>query len=92
MAEDSGVSALLNLVIYEWTEIDLKTMQSWFDKEAIRVHHWREKSANGVEALKLINREWKGLPKKERLSMKSIGAVIRKYQSQIEELTMVFKA
>lgn len=87
MAEDTGVSALLNLVIYEWTEIDLKSMQTWLDEESVKVHDWKESSVNNREALKLKNKEWRGLPKKERLSMRSIGAVMRKYQTHIDELT-----
>ena len=64
------------------------TIQSWFDEEARKVHDWKEKSVNGIEALKLKNMEWKGLPKKERLSLKSVGAVLKEYQSHIEELTI----
>lgn len=87
MSEESGLSALLDMVIYEWSEIDLTSVQTWLEKEFLKIREWKENSLKGRQGLKLKNKEWRGLPKKERLSMRNIGAVMVQYQCHIDELT-----
>jgi len=83
MSDESG-TALLNLVIREWTEIDLKSLQGWLDSEAVLLHDGRQRIKDSREGLLQKNKQWKELPKKERL--KSIGGVMKMYQKHIDDL------
>jgi len=83
MTEESGAT-LLNLVIHEWTEIDLKSLQGWLDSEAVLLHDGRQRIKDSREGLLQKNKQWKELPKRERL--KSIGGVMKSYQKHIDDL------
>jgi len=62
----------------------LKSLQGWLDSEAVLLHDGRQRIKDSREGLLQKNKQWKELPKKERL--KSIGGVMKMYQKHIDDL------